>query len=410
MSFHFFAVPALDPEAEQGRLNDFCQRHRVVAVDRQFVAAGADSHWAICVQIAQGPGQLPEALRLRADRHAPADGSHRNPVDWKQVLNEADFQVVAQLRSLRKTLAESAGVPVFAVFSNEQLAAMVQTRPASLADRVLHHALLNLTEARFEQALVPGSFACRPGLGVHAAVGAVQRHLQRFAWYVRVDVAGYFPSINHGLLRQLLASRFKGAEHLALWHRIIDAGRSGNAEGEADGEADGEGAGDDAVGLPIGALTSQHLANAYLDSADRFLLALPAVRAVVRYMDDIVWWCDSAADARQTLALLRQQLWDRRRLRLKPNPQLGRSDAGLAFCGFRVRPGVVLPSQRKLQRFKAGAARLAQACLHGYGSDPAIACSQIQRALRRPASHLGAHPEPALSAGGVGPFGCLGRR
>ena len=98
-------------------------------------------------------------------------------------------------------------------------------------------------------------------------------------------------------------------------------------------------------------------------------------------MDDIVWWCDSAADARQTLALLRRQLWDRRRLRLKPNPQLGRSDAGLAFCGFRVRPGVVLPSQRKLQRFKAGAARLAQACLHGYGSDPAIACSQIQRAL-----------------------------
>ena len=154
---------------------------------------------------------------------------------------------------------------------------------------MLHHALLNLTEARFEQALVPGSFACRPGLGVHAAVVAVQRHLQRFARYVRVDVAGYFPLINHGLLRQLLASRFKGAEHLALWHRIIDAGRSGNAEGGADGEADGEGDGDDAVGLPIGALTSQHLANAYLDSADRFLLALPAVRAVVRYMDDIVW-------------------------------------------------------------------------------------------------------------------------
>lgn len=131
MSFHFFAVPALDPEAEQDRLNDFCQSHRVVAVDRQFIAAGAASHWAICIQIAQGPGPLPEALRLRADRHAPSDGSRRNPVDWKQELNEADFQVFAPLRSLRKALAESAGVPVFAVFSNEQLAAIVQTRPAS---------------------------------------------------------------------------------------------------------------------------------------------------------------------------------------------------------------------------------------------------------------------------------------
>lgn len=134
MSFHFFAVPVLDAQAEQGSLNDFCQRHRVVSVDRQFVNDGANSHWAICIQIAHGPGPLPDALRLRAESHAPADGSRRNAVDWKQVLNEADFQLFAQLRSLRKALAESAGVPVFAVFSNEQLAAMAQTRPASLAE------------------------------------------------------------------------------------------------------------------------------------------------------------------------------------------------------------------------------------------------------------------------------------
>ena len=134
MSFYFFAVPAFDPEAEQSRLNDFCHRHRVVSVDRQFVNDGANSHWAICIQIAHGPGPLPDALRLRAERHAPADGSRRNAVDWKQVLNEPDFQVFARLRSLRKTLAESAGVPIFAVFSNEQLAAIVQTRPASLVE------------------------------------------------------------------------------------------------------------------------------------------------------------------------------------------------------------------------------------------------------------------------------------
>jgi len=35
--------------------------------------------------------------------------------------------------------------------------------------------MLNLAEPRFEQALVLSSFACRPGMGVHAAVAAVQR-------------------------------------------------------------------------------------------------------------------------------------------------------------------------------------------------------------------------------------------
>ena len=128
MSFHFFAVPALDSEAEQSRLNDFCQRHRVVSVDRQFVSNGANSHWAICVLTAEGLGPLPGALRLRDGQQVGAHPSRRNAIDWKQVLSQADFACFAQLRSLRKTLAESAGVPVFAVFSNEQWAAMVQTR------------------------------------------------------------------------------------------------------------------------------------------------------------------------------------------------------------------------------------------------------------------------------------------
>jgi len=53
MTFHFFAIPALNSAAEQVHLNDFCQRHRVVSVDRQFVNAGTDSHWAMCVQFAR---------------------------------------------------------------------------------------------------------------------------------------------------------------------------------------------------------------------------------------------------------------------------------------------------------------------------------------------------------------------
>lgn len=44
-------------------------------------------------------------------------------------------------------------------------------------------------------------------------------------------------------------------------------------------------------GLHIGALTSQHFANTYLDGFDRFLLEQQRVCAMVRYMDDVVWWC-----------------------------------------------------------------------------------------------------------------------
>jgi superfamily II DNA helicase RecQ len=140
MSYHFFAIPALDPAAAQAELNAFCARHRVLQVERQFVNAGVDSHWALCVQVAEGPGPLPAALKARAAGAAGAGAAEAAPgaaaqprIDWKQVLGEAEFGVFARLRQERKALAEREGVPVYAVFTNEQLAAMVRQRAATPA-------------------------------------------------------------------------------------------------------------------------------------------------------------------------------------------------------------------------------------------------------------------------------------
>ncbi len=49
------------------------------------------------------------------------------------MLNEQDFALFAKLRDLRKTLAEQEGVPAYALFTNEQLARMVQQRVTSKA-------------------------------------------------------------------------------------------------------------------------------------------------------------------------------------------------------------------------------------------------------------------------------------
>ena len=228
----------------------------------------------------------------------------------------------------------------------------------ALADRVLHHALFNLAEPRFERLLVPSTFACRPGLGVHAAVAHLQRCLQRAPCWLQVDVKSYFSSIDHAVLLRLLARWFKGAALLRLLQRIVQAGSSTPG-----------------TGLPIGALTSQHFANAYLDNADRWLLAHPLVRGHVRYMDDIVCTCNSLADARQLETELRARLQLTRSLELKAPARCGYTRFGLRFCGFRVKPGVVLAGQRKLRRYREGAARLHMAEMSGD-----LAPTQAQRA------------------------------
>lgn len=123
MSMHFFAIPALNPATAQDELNRFCNAHRVVSVERQLVAAGAESFWAVCVTLAPGPGPLPDVLKASEQR-----GAGRGKVDYREVLDDADFARYADLRAWRKSAAEREGVPVYAVFSNEQLAEIVRQR------------------------------------------------------------------------------------------------------------------------------------------------------------------------------------------------------------------------------------------------------------------------------------------
>ncbi len=253
-------------------------------------------------------------------------------------LGDLDHSLTQLARSILDESAPRGRLRRFAILDPKPREISVH----DFSDRVLHHAILNLTEARFERMLVPTSYACRPELGVHAAVRHVQHQLQRSAWWVQVDVTAYFAHIDHALLLDLLGRRFKGTGFLALLERIVLQGAEPGA----------------GRGLPIGALTSQHFANAYLDAADRWLLAHPEVRGHVRYMDDIVWWCDSAAIGRVLRAEFENELRQTRRLRLKPALRSGSSARGLAFCGFRVRPGLVRPSTRKLARYRSGAAAL----------------------------------------------------
>ncbi len=54
MKMQFFSIPVLDPESASHALNAFLADHRVVQVERQFVANGANSLWSVCVSYVAG--------------------------------------------------------------------------------------------------------------------------------------------------------------------------------------------------------------------------------------------------------------------------------------------------------------------------------------------------------------------
>ena len=98
-------------------------------------------------------------------------------------------------------------------------------------------------------------------------------------------------------------------------------------------------------GLPIGSLTSQHLANFYLGYFDRFVKEKLRLRGYVRYMDDCILWGESASDLRflvpQREAFVRSELV----LDLK-EPTICPARSGFEFLGCRVFPTHVTLNRR----------------------------------------------------------------
>ena len=124
MALCFFVIPVHDSGAFEQELNGFLASHKVVSIDRQLIDQGANSFWAICVDYLHGvPGESKRNPTLSRSR-----------IDYKAILPPEEFTVYSQLRELRKELAQTEAVPVYALFTNEQLAQMVQRRCQSKSE------------------------------------------------------------------------------------------------------------------------------------------------------------------------------------------------------------------------------------------------------------------------------------
>lgn len=224
-----------------------------------------------------------------------------------------------------------------------------QISAPAFRERVLHHALIYHIGPVLDRAAVFDSYACRKDKGTVRAVKRAQQHLRRFPWYVQIDVARFFDSIDHKTLKYLLARKLKNRGALDLCGRIIDSYHTRPGQG-----------------LPIGALTSQYFANYYLNGLDRFLLETCRVSGMVRYMDDVVWWHQEKEAARNTLLKVKSFLFQELALDVKENGRIQRSRCGLRLCGYRILPGIIRLSRRRQKLYKAACKRWEGAYRQGW--------------------------------------------
>ncbi|MAE88927.1 MAG: RNA-dependent DNA polymerase [Pelagibaca sp.] len=219
-------------------------------------------------------------------------------------------------------------------------------------ERVLHHALMAGMGPVLDGTLIFDTYACRAGKGVHAAVRRAQQFSRRSRWYAQIDIRHYFPNIDHAVLTDQLRRKFSDHGLLSLVARILQTG------------ADRPG-----KGLPIGALTSQNFANAYLGPFDRRMSERRPGHGYLRYMDDMIWWDDDKASLRASLDAAARYLSDRLGLEVKSPVRVGRSVDGISFCGYRITPHRILLSRRRKQRYSGARRVLERAFSAGHMSE-----------------------------------------
>lgn len=206
-------------------------------------------------------------------------------------------------------------------------------------DRVVHHAIAQVTQEAIQKRFIEHTYACILGRGTHRAGLYLEKCLydnhNRYGdsvYVLKADISKYFESISHEILTGILERIILDDNLMEIFRRLIEESQE--------------------MGLPLGALTSQIFANLYLDKFDHFVKEKLRVKHYVRYMDDFVIVGHSKNDLWSLLEEIRAFLWEELKLTLNRRTDVFPAKNGVDFTGYRHWWSHALPRKLNMKRFK----------------------------------------------------------
>lgn len=168
-------------------------------------------------------------------------------------------------------------------------------------DKIVQRAVTLVLGAIYEEDFPEFSHGFRPGHSAHQALSALreQGREQGINWIVDADGSGFFDSLGHDLLQEMLRQRVQDGSILRLIGKWLHAGV---LEGDTFLQSE--------TGSPQGAVVSPLLGNLFLHRVLDDWYAHPVKPRLqgrsflVRYGDDFVLGCELESDARRIMAVL----------------------------------------------------------------------------------------------------------
>lgn len=214
---------------------------------------------------------------------------------------------------------------------------------SKVRDRVLHHLLYKYLYELFDKHFIYDSYSCRKCKGTHKAVKRIEK-LARIVsknytgecWSLKCDIKKFFASVDHTILKSLIARKVKDEDIIWLINIVINSFSSESEEEK---------------GIPLGNLTSQIFSNIYLNELDQYIKHRLKMKYYLRYADDFLILDTGTRKHKDYLNAICQFLKDNLKLELHPKKTSARKLAwGIDFCGYIVLPYYILPRTKTKRR------------------------------------------------------------
>lgn len=191
-------------------------------------------------------------------------------------------------------------------------------------DKTVQFAVHNVLKKVYEKVFIKTSFACQRDKGNHMAVENLQHNMRVCkwkygdGWILKMDVRKFFYSIDRDILKKILHKKIKDEKLLRLLDKIIDS----SPEGEK--------------GIPLGNVTSQDMANIYLDKLDQYCVRFLKIKYYTRYMDDICIVTPTKEQAREYLEKITEYLEKHLGLETNQKTKIFPLKQGVNAYGFKI--------------------------------------------------------------------------